>query len=290
MGKTFVLISSDVTTFISRRLITEAKKMKAKVEVINPLQTSFVIDGQQTTPLFKGKPLGKFDACYRKNIYAPIAVRLERYFWEKGTRVINPLDKPSPQTKFGDYQILANNGIPVPKTYLMSSWARGDECLDYFGHQFPLVAKFDSGTHGLGVFIIESLAAFKSLVGYLFEGQIVKELLIQEFIRSSYGRDRRVIVLGNEVLAAVERKSPSGDFRSNVFLGAKTKPVKLNREETACALKTIKALRLNFGGIDMMYGSQGPVISEVNAPCDYSFVEELTKVPISAAIIKYLLG
>jgi RimK family alpha-L-glutamate ligase len=289
--KQFALITTETKTFTAKKLLQEAKNIGVQAYTLNPFKTSLAIKKNQLIITEKGKTIITPAAVYRKTITTPLAKTLEFFLWKMGAKVINPWDKLTPHTKgkFGIYQILAKNQIPVPKSFLLTKIDQKDLCLKFFNYQFPLIVKTNSGTHGIGVFLVESLNSFKSLVDYLLGNKNQQEIIIQEFIASSFGRDKRIVVLDGKILAAVERRNQKGDFRSNVFLGADVYPTKITPTEEKIVLKTMAVLGLNFGGLDMLFGKNSPVITEINAPCDYSFVEKVTNVPISREIIKFLL-
>jgi len=288
--KRFALITTETKSFTSKKLLEEAQNLKAEVEIINPFKSSLIIEKNSFSIFSKGKKILPPSAAYRKTIITEKAKILEFFLWRAGARIINLRDKipHHAKGKFGVYQLLAENQIPVPKSFLLTNHREREFCLDFFHHQFPLIIKTNAGTHGIGVILCESKNSFISLTDYLLQKE--NELIIQEFIKTSFGKDKRIIILNQKILAAVERKNQKGDFRSNVFLGADVFPTDLNDQEEKVALKTMAVLGLNFGGLDMLYGENGPVITEVNAPCDYSFVEKTTGVPISRAIVSFLLG
>ena len=70
------------------------------------------------------------------------------------------------------------------------------------------------------------------------------DILVQEFIKESSGIDIRAIVVGDKVVAAMQRVAPVGEFRSNVHRGATTQHIDLTSEEEEIAIKSTKYLRL----------------------------------------------
>lgn len=139
--------------------------------------------------------------------------------------------------------------------------------------------------------LVESETSLKSIIDYLLEtksSEYPEPALVQEYIKESKGRDIRAVVLNDEVIAAVERNNSQNDFRSNVFQGAEVKNIKLSPKQKEVAIKSVKVLGLKFGGVDLMFGKQGPLITEINSPCQYGFVEEKTKINITRKIIQAL--
>ena len=48
-----------------------------------------------------------------------------------------------------------------------------------------------------------------------------QNIMVQEYIKEAGGADIRCFVVGNQVVAAMRRQAPKGDFRSNLHRGGK---------------------------------------------------------------------
>ena len=59
-----------------------------------------------------------------------------------------------------------------------------------------------------------------------------QDIVLQEYIRESKGRDIRAIVVGGRVVAAMRRTAKAGEFRSNLHRGGLGIKVKLDRRYT----------------------------------------------------------
>ncbi|SUG01496.1 ribosomal protein S6 modification protein [Salmonella enterica subsp. enterica serovar Hartford] len=81
----------------------------------------------------------------------------------------------------------------------------------------PLVVKLVEGTQGIGVVLAETRQAAESVID-AFRG-LNAHILVQEYIAEAKGCDIRCLVVGNEVVAAIERCAKAGDFRSNLHRG-----------------------------------------------------------------------
>ena len=73
----------------------------------------------------------------------------------------------------------------------------------------PVVVKVTKGTQGQGVFLRHTAYEAKSLVQGLLHAR--RDVLIQEYVAESHGRDVRVIVVGDEVVAAMRRRAVDGN-------------------------------------------------------------------------------
>ena len=81
-----------------------------------------------------------------------------------------------------------------------------------------------------------------------------KPFIFQEFIDSSYGKDIRLNVVGDEVVASTKRVNENGDYRANVTNGGTMYPYIPSDEEKELAIKACKATKCDFAGVDILFG------------------------------------
>ncbi|WP_157588305.1 ATP-grasp domain-containing protein [Spirosoma arboris] len=67
----------------------------------------------------------------------------------------------------------------------------------------------------------------------------------------------RAIVIGNEVVSAMERTASQGDFRANLSKGGYGRTIDLSAEETNICIKAAKAVGLEFAGVDLIREKMG---------------------------------
>ena len=115
-----------------------------------------------------------------------------------------------------------------------------------------------------------------------------KDFIIQEFISESRGRDVRVNVVGGRVVSAMERYNEN-DFRSNISNGGKMKQIELSEEMAEVAIKATEVIGLDFAGVDVMFGKDGPVVCEVNSNPHFKSSLECTGVDMSEEIMDYIV-
>lgn len=84
------------------------------------------------------------------------------------------------------------------------------------------------------------------------------------------GRDRRLFVVGDRVIAAIERRNEHGDFRANIEHGGVASAYFPTAQESALALAACRALGLDFGGVDLLEAEDGPVVCEVNSNAHFA--------------------
>ena len=118
--------------------------------------------------------------------------------------------------KMGSLQTLANAGIPIPETTLARQGPDAAWAVEAVGGP-PVVLKFLTGTHGVGVFLADSAESAQSILEAMWS--LEKNLIVQRYIASAAGQDLRLFVVGARVVAAMRRTAPEGTFRSNLHSG-----------------------------------------------------------------------
>ena len=111
---------------------------------------------------------------------------------------------------------------------------------------------------------------------------------MQEFIEGSKGRDIRIHVVGNQVITAMERKNDK-DFRANITNGGTMKKYVPNEEECEMAISICRELKLDFAGVDLLFGEDGePILCEVNSNAHFKNIYDCTNVNVADAIMEYI--
>ncbi|NLD52920.1 MAG: RimK family alpha-L-glutamate ligase [Clostridiales bacterium] len=186
---------------------------------------------------------------------------------------------------------LKGSGVPMPETLLcpLTFPAVGYPWVDFVEQAgqrlgWPMVIKEGCGSFGQQVYLVndaeEAQAILRRCVG--------SSLLMQRFIEESAGRDLRIYVVGGKVVGAMER-SNARDFRANVTAGGQARPHLPTKQEEALALAACRALKLDFAGVDLLFGRDGPLLCEVNSNAHFKALSELCGCNPADAIIAHLL-
>ena len=147
----------------------------------------------------------------------------------------------------------------------------------------PLIIKEEYGSFGAQVYLAKTLDDARNIVrslGY-------KGFVMQEFIKESEGRDVRVNVVGGKIVSAMERYNEN-DFRSNISNGGSMRGIELPKKFAEAAVKTCQIIGLDFAGVDILFGKDGPVVCEVNSNPHFKSSLECTGVDMSEEIMKYI--
>ncbi len=149
---------------------------------------------------------------------------------------------------------------------------------------FPLVVKKSYGSFGAGVHLVHGMPQLiKIAQQFLYEPHFY-----QRYIGASCGRDIRVIVIGGKAVAAMERVAMQGEFRSNVELGGEGRRIALTEACASVAERAAQALGLEYCGVDLLQGENGPVLCEVNSNAFFEGLEKTTGFNVAAAYAAHI--
>ena len=186
--------------------------------------------------------------------------------------------------------LLAKAGVPTPKTYVALDSESVFETAEKVG--YPVVLKPFTGSWGRMVDIAKEPQTLGTIVEYResMQNPVEHMYYIQEFVKRP-PRDIRLIVAGDEVIAAVYRNAPKGDWRTNVARGGTTTRFKLNKEIEDITLKAAKAVGGGVLGVDAMESKDsGYTIHEVNNTVEFKGAQGATEDRIAKKIIEYVIG
>ena len=175
--------------------------------------------------------------------------------------------------------VFEREGIRTPKTVRVTHSEGYEQALDKLDSKFPIILKTGTGSRGVGVILVESAASLQSIVQLLYRENEYIDIILQEQIKTDY--DVRVIITGDEVMGAMKRPIPSGDFRSNVSLGSEPVPHKLTELEKSESLRAAKAVDGIMVGVDFIPAKNRekdkPYFIEVNSTPGLIGIEECLK-------------
>ena len=145
--------------------------------------------------------------------------------------------------------------------------------------------KLQQGAQGIGTMIAETPQAVTSLLETLWA--MGQDIILQEYIAESKGRDYRAIVVGGRVVASMRRQAKAGEFRSNLHRGGLGMRVRMDKRYVQAATAAVKVMGLEVAGVDMLEGRDGPKILEINSSPGLEGIERTSGVDVAGAIIAH---
>ena len=283
-----LVLSRNKNLYSTRRIIHSAEKLGHEVRVVDYLRCNMNITSKKPTVIFRGEKLENYDAVISRigASYTFYGAAVVRQFEMAGLFTINRSEAITrSRDKLRSLQILAREGIGLPVTGFANHTADIDGMIDTV-EGIPLVIKLLEGTQGKGVVLAETKKAASSVLSAF---RLLKaNILVQEFIKEANGKDIRALVIGNEVVGAMERTAPEGDFRANLHLGGDGREVILSDEEKNIAIKAAKTLGLGIAGVDLIKSERGLLVIEVNSSPGLEGIEAATSSDIASKMINYI--
>ncbi len=189
------------------------------------------------------------------------------------------------KNKIRTLQMLDHFNIPVPKTMVVEEPALIVQAAEEF--RFPVIVKSIYGTHGNGVFLAESKRSLAPIVEYLTSKEN-GPVSVQEYIKEAKGKDLRVFVLGNKVVAAMSRHAKSGEFRANFHKGGSVNVADLSLEEKRMSIHAADVLGLDIAGVDILRTKHGPKIIEVNSNPGLEGISKATGIDLASVVADFI--
>ena len=283
MEPRLVVLSRGPELYSTRRLATEAEKSGWIVDIVDPLALTIVVDEDGGRVFHKGWPV-ECEAVLPRIGYSITrrGVAIVRQFEQMGVIVLNSSQGIiRSRDKLVACQMMAEKRVPVPITAHVGAWEDTDRAVRRVGGT-PCVVKSTEGTHGSGVFLINSFQQARQLVYQMLERGM--RPLVQEYIEESHGSDVRALVVGGDVVASMRRKAHGSEFRSNFHLGGSVSKVELTDEQKEIAVTATKTLGLELAGVDMLESQRGPLVLEVNSSPGLEGIESSTRINVAAKV------
>ena len=197
-----------------------------------------------------------------------------------GVRLINPAGAIEKMVdKYYTSSLLQAAGLRVPPTMVTENYADAITIFEQLGSDVVVKPLF--GSRGVGMVRVTDAdiasRVFKALHlgGYVF--------YLQQFIPHN-NRDLRVLVSGNQCIAAMERVSDN--WKTNISLGAKPCAVQVTDEICDASLKAAHAVGANYCGVDLLYGEDGSLyVLEVNSMPAWQGLQQVTEFEVAERLV-----
>jgi len=277
-------------SYESKRLIEEFKIHNVDVRIINPTEIDiFVNKDNKSSILVNGEslPLPKFVFPRTGSGTTYYIKAVIRHFERMGVVVVNGSDAiDNVKDKLYTHQILAQSNLDIPKTMLLKHPIDVDFVEKHLG--FPVIIKTISGSYGKGVFIAETKKQLSQLITMAEITNPRYDIIIQEFIKDSWGKDLRVLVVNNKVVGCMMRRATDDDFRANLNRGGEGFPYEVNEQIEWLATEASKSLGLDIAGVDLLFDGEGYKICEVNSNPGFEGTETFTKKNIAEEMVSFI--
>lgn len=282
------ILSRNENLYSTKRLVEAASIRGHDIEVVDYIRCYMNITSKNPSIDYKGEKVTPFDAIIprigaKRTFYGAAIVR---QFETCGTYSLNSsLAINRSRDKLRSQQLLARKGVDMPITGFANRPDDVDDLIKLVGGP-PLVIKLIEGAQGVGVVLAETKKAAESVIQTLMG--LNTNIIVQEFIKESSGIDIRCLVVGDKVIAAMQRKASAGEFRANIHQGGSAKEIKITKKVREIAVKASKIMGLNMAGVDLLMSDRGPLVLEINSSPGLEGIEKATGRDIAGLIIEHI--
>jgi RimK family alpha-L-glutamate ligase len=171
--------------------------------------------------------------------------------------------------------------VPTPPTVACERYETAMEAFDRLGGDVVVKPLF--GAMGNGIVRIED----PDVAHRVFRALVLEHAVyyLQRTVLPPGRRDLRVLVVGGEIAAAMERVTDS--WRANVARGARPRAVSLSADEADLAARAAAVLEVDIAGVDLLSGDGEATVVEVNGIPGWQALqsvagEDLTRLVVGA--------
>ena len=267
------------------------KRFKEEFSKLNIALDVFVNDGTlaeiKNNEIVISLPKADFVFYLDKDIY------LARLLEKAGYRLFNRADF----IKLCDDKMLtfiacSNQGIKMPKTISgplvytelqESNYHFLDKVVDELG--LPMVVKKVYGSLGEGVYLVKTKEELRELYSSIARNPII----FQEYIKTSFGKSIRVLIIDGKVFGSFIRKN-NYDFRSNFGDEATSTKLENPAKYEGFAQEIAEKLHIEYAGIDLLVHDNGePILCEINSNAFFEEFERVTGLNVAKAIAEMVI-
>jgi gamma-F420-2:alpha-L-glutamate ligase len=272
------------------RFIEAAKERNIEIRVVKPEQFDLIVTrDDRKSIMLDGEvvPLPDFLIPRMGAGTTYFALAVIRHLERLGVHVFNSSQSiETVKDKLFSQQILAERNVPFPKTMLAKYPVDVNLVDQHFG--FPLIIKTLSGSQGSGVFLSETPSNFRDLMELIHATSPNANIILQEFIEDSRGKDLRVLIIGGRAVACMERVSTDESFKANFSRGGEVRKFEMTPEIEWLATDTAQIFGLDIAGIDLLFDGGHFKVCEANSSPGFEGIEKCCEADIAGLIYDFI--
>jgi RimK family alpha-L-glutamate ligase len=282
------IIGSDKKEWHISRLLKGLEKRGAEAHLLPVTKLLARIGGTPRISV-RGFGIDDYDAVIVRRVPGGTAeqvfYRMDalRRIEDMGVKVINPprgIEKAV--DKYYTSALLEDAGISTPKTIVTESFSEAMKSFNELGGDVVVKPLFGSLGMGIARITNEDVAyrVFRAL-------EMTKSVYyLQEFIPHG-GRDIRVFIIGDQVVASMQRVSD--DWKTNISSGGKAAPYTPSDEAVEMSLKASEKLGLTYTGVDIIETEDKSYVIELNSTPGWEGLQSVTDIDVTEALLDHIM-
>lgn len=281
-----LILSRSQAIYSTRRLVEAARARGIRVRVINPVEVEMHLDGKTSHVYHRRKGIPKPDVVIPRiaQSISPYGLAVVNQFQLGGALILNPAESiAQSRNKMRSLQLLSSHGVDIPATIMARDSKSLKEMVSLVGG-VPVLVKLLQGGERQGVMVCETMpsleAATEALLG------LGENLVIQQYVKETRGKDIRALVVGGRVVAAARRIPRAGRLSRTLARGARFEAVELPTKFEAAAIRAAELVGLDVAAVDLLDDRGNPRVFEVNSSPGLRDLEEATGADVAGAIVE----
>lgn len=259
-------------------LLQAADEMGLPVERLHDESMTFDLDG----------PAPPVDVVLNRSVSHTRGLYALRFFEHFGLPTVNPAEvvEQAGDKVLGSLR-LHRAGIPTPRTIVALTEDAAVRAIEQVG--YPAVLKPPIGSWGRLIARVHDREEAEQILEHksALPSPVQSVFYVQEHVPKP-DRDLRVFVVGDQVVAAMVRRS--SEWRTNAARGASTEPLQPDGALQELALRAAEAMGGGVLAVDVMEGPNGLLVHEVNPTPEFKALQGTTGVDIARRIVQYAIG
>jgi [lysine-biosynthesis-protein LysW]--L-2-aminoadipate ligase len=246
------------------------------------------LDPRELTVDLHGNGLGEYDAVLVRCLSHSHAYYLTRRLEDLGVPAISPHHVVA---TCGDKMLtsaaLQAAGLPIPRTVMAFTPEAALAAIEAMG--YPVVLKPLAGSWGRLLARVNDRDAAEAILEHkaTLGGYVHAVFYIQEYVDKP-GRDLRTLVVGDEVVYAIYRRSEH--WITNTARGGEAEPCPLRPEIADLSLAAAQAVGGGIVAVDLLETADGRLlVNEINHTPEFHGAAQATEADIGDKIVDYLL-
>lgn len=274
--------------YTEQRIKEEAEKRGHSVELLRYSACYVSLSEEGSKILYKGEELDAYDVVIPRSFagaseYGTAILRqfevMGAYALIKSIAIIRSIDG------LRTMQLLAREGVPVPRTVFLREPDQADELIEQVG--LPAVVKIASTSRHGNTVLAETRKAVASVIRAFYVNDAT--FLLQEYVHSEDSQSVRAVVVGSSVVASVGKSNTSFSMSSGSDQAVQyDKIAVLSEAQKKVAVKAAKAVGLTMCTVDMIISKDRTVVLGLSPYFGLENIEKVTSRNIAGKIIEYI--
>ncbi|MCR4407011.1 MAG: lysine biosynthesis protein LysX [Anaerolineae bacterium] len=246
------------------------------------------IDAERVTWNLNGSALGDYDVILVRCVSHSQAYYLTRWLEDLGIPTVSPHRVVATcGDKLLTSAALQAAGVPIPRTQLAFTPEAALAAIEEMG--YPVVLKPVHGSWGRLLAKVNDRNAAEALLEHktTLGGYVHSVFYIQEYVDKP-GRDIRTLVVGDEVVYAVYRRSEH--WITNTARGGEALPCPMSPQIVELSLAAARAVGGGIVAVDLLETKDGRLlVNEVNHTPEFHGAMQATEADIVGKMVDYVL-